>query len=64
MSKVLVAQCENFREVEQQPCFGRLRFRWGQSQVACDTCGAYCGIAVADWILVFEERVQNNEGPT
>ena len=49
---VLVAHCENEKAPDYTRCTGRLRFRWGQSQAACDTCGAYCGIAVADWVEV------------
>jgi hypothetical protein len=45
---VLIAKCEN--EIEQSDfCDGELRFEWGMGQAACDTCGAWCGIAVADW---------------
>jgi hypothetical protein len=50
---VLVARCERYREDLDAPCTGRIRFRWGQSQAACGTCGAYCGVAVAAW-----ERVE------
>lgn len=50
---VLVARCENYREDVDAPCAGRIRYRWGQTQAACDTCGGYCGVAVAAW-----ERVE------
>lgn len=55
---VLVARCKNHREDLDEPCTGRIRFRWGQSQAACDTCGGYCGIAVAAW-----ERVEGGVQP-
>jgi hypothetical protein len=48
----LVARCENFREDVEQPCTGRIRYRWGQPDAACDTCDGRCGVAVADWISV------------
>jgi hypothetical protein len=51
-TSVLVARCENVHEPDGTPCTGRLSFRWGQSDAACDTCGARCGIAVADWLAV------------
>lgn len=50
---VLVARCENVTEPDGTPCPGRLRYHWGQSDAACDTCGGRCGIAVANW-----ERVE------
>jgi hypothetical protein len=51
-SPVLLARCENRVEPDGSHCPGLLRFRWGQSQAACDACGAFCGIAVADWLEV------------
>jgi hypothetical protein len=49
---VLIARCENLQEPDGAPCPGRLTFRWGQSDAACDTCGARCGVAVAAWLAV------------
>jgi hypothetical protein len=57
-TSVLVARCENVHEPDGTPCTGRLAFRWGQSEAACDTCGGRCGIAVADWLTV------QPDGPT
>jgi hypothetical protein len=56
---ILVARCEN--EVEQPdltaiPCKGELHFEWGMQEAACKTCGAYCGVAVAEWIRVEPAR--------
>lgn len=50
----LVARCSNYPEPDagRTRCPGRLRFRWGQSEAPCDTCGARCGVAVADWVEV------------
>jgi hypothetical protein len=45
----LVALCGNVDEFDGTHCSGRLRYRWGQTEAACDTCGARCGIAVARW---------------
>ena len=56
MSAVLVASCENLIEPEGTTCQGLLRYRWGQSAVPCDACGAYCGIAVAPWVRVEQEE--------
>lgn len=57
MSAVLVAFCDNLIEPEGTTCTGRLRYRWGQSEAACDTCGGRCGIAVASWKQVDQEAV-------
>lgn len=48
----LVARCENVSEPDGVPCSGHLRYRWGQSDAPCDTCGGRCGIAVAAWVRV------------
>lgn len=50
--RVLVAACENYREDLDQPCTGLARYRWGQIEAPCDTCGGRCGIAVAAWLRV------------
>ncbi|TYP82050.1 hypothetical protein [Blastococcus xanthinilyticus] len=52
---VLVARCENSTWTDDGAevfCRGQLRFTWGQSQAPCSTCGAWCGVAVADWTAV------------
>jgi hypothetical protein len=54
-TRVLVASCDNRSEPDGVRCPGLLRYRWGQSEAACDTCGGRCGIAVATWLEV--ERV-------
>jgi len=48
----LVAACENVVETTGARCTGRIRYRWGQSDAPCDTCGGRCGIAVAAWTEV------------
>ncbi len=51
----LIAACGNTHWNEDgadDGCPGELRFRWGMTQAECDTCGAWCGIAVADWSRV------------
>jgi hypothetical protein len=53
---VLVARCENYREDLDQPCTSTLRYRCGMIQAACDTCGGYCGVAVARWTEVASRR--------
>lgn len=64
---VLVARCENelvdlTRSATLIRCDGHLRYRWGQAQAACDTCGAYCGIAVAEWLEVVHGAAQASLG--
>lgn len=59
--RVLIARCENYREDLDQPCTGRLRYRWGQIEAACDTCGGFCGVAVADWVEVVSGRAGGGE---
>lgn len=56
---VLIARCGNdLWELSRGAapvmtrCAGLLRFRWGMTQAACDTCGAWCGVAVANWEAV------------
>lgn len=51
---VLVARCGNWDEERGRSCPGELRYCWGQSEAACDTCGGRCGIAVAAWVRVEE----------
>jgi hypothetical protein len=50
----LIARCENVTGYgeDETSCPGLLHFRWGMSQAACDVCGAWCGVAVADWVEV------------
>lgn len=49
----LLAHCDNVTDdFKGGRCPGLLRYRWGQSDAACDTCGARCGIAVATWARV------------
>lgn len=43
------ANCTNYREDQDRPCTGTLRFHLGDPQAACDTCGAWCGWLVADY---------------
>jgi hypothetical protein len=51
-SAVLVARCASFNEMTEVVCPGELRFTWGMDQAACDTCGGWCGVAVANWVRV------------
>lgn len=57
MSRILVATCENLIEPEGRHCIGFVRYRRGESDAACDTCGGRCGIAVAEW-----SHVEDDEG--
>jgi hypothetical protein len=65
---VLTARCTNV--MDRPPtgtgtrCTGALEFRWGESQAKCPVCGAYCGIAVADWQCVTTEAVRVTDATT
>lgn len=50
--RVLLAACEGVSEPDGTPCTGLARYRWGQIEAPCDTCGGRCGIAVAAWLRV------------
>lgn len=52
MKAILVATCGNLIEPDGRPCCGSLRYQWGQTEAACDTCGERCGVAVAPWLRV------------
>lgn len=68
MTPVLLARCENTSwddkpepprpdgwvrsGLRERRCDGVLRYRWGQTEAACNVCAARCGIAVADWTSV------------
>lgn len=47
---LLVARCHNYREDLDRPCTGFLHFGAGDLQARCDTCFAWCGHMVADYI--------------
>jgi hypothetical protein len=50
---IRIARCTN--NIEQSDlsavrCAGHLRFTAADAQAKCDTCGAWCGAGVADYV--------------
>lgn len=43
------ADCTNVSEPDGVPCTGTLLFHLADVQAKCDTCGAWCGSAVANY---------------
>lgn len=46
---VRYATCGTYDETRERDCPGRLAFRPGDRDAACDTCGGRCGVLVATY---------------